>query len=138
MRRFEGAVSQVRLAPTTVQNVVTYTVIINAENPEEKLLPGMTASVQFQVDRKEGVLRIPNAALRFTPPEETPKRGARVWVQGSGGLSAVEIRVGLTDGSFTELVQGELKEGQEIVTGLAGSKDPAPVTNPFAPRGRMR
>jgi HlyD family secretion protein len=69
-RPFQGKVSQVRLSPTTVQNVVTYTVLIDAENPEEKLLPGMTASVAFQVARHTAALKIPNAALRFTPPAE--------------------------------------------------------------------
>jgi HlyD family secretion protein len=69
-RPFSGKVSQVRLSPTTVQNVVTYTVLIDADNPEEKLLPGMTASVSFQVARHVAVLKIPNAALRFTPPAD--------------------------------------------------------------------
>jgi HlyD family secretion protein len=69
-RPFQGKVSQIRLSPTTVQNVVTYTVLIDADNPDEKLLPGMTASVAFQVARHTAVLKIPNAALRFTPPAE--------------------------------------------------------------------
>jgi HlyD family secretion protein len=83
-RPFSGKVSQVRLSPTTVQNVVTYTVLIDADNPEEKLLPGMTASVSFQVARHVAVLKIPNAALRFTPPADllgdtaqAEKRGRR-------------------------------------------------------------
>jgi len=67
---FSGKVSQIRLSPTTVQNVVTYTVLIDADNPEEKLLPGMTASVAFQVARHTAVLKIPNAALRFIPPAD--------------------------------------------------------------------
>jgi HlyD family secretion protein len=67
---FLGKVSQIRLSPTTVQNVVTYTVLIDADNPEEKLLPGMTASVAFQVARHTAVLKIPNAALRFIPPAD--------------------------------------------------------------------
>jgi HlyD family secretion protein len=65
---FKGKVAQIRLSPTTVQNVVTYTVIINADNPEFKLLPGMTANVSFEISQYADVVKIPNAALRFTPP----------------------------------------------------------------------
>ena len=65
---FRGKVAQIRLSPTTVQNVVTYTVIINADNPEMKLLPGMTANVAFEISQYNDVVKIPNAALRFTPP----------------------------------------------------------------------
>ncbi|HVE40340.1 MAG TPA: efflux RND transporter periplasmic adaptor subunit [Planctomycetota bacterium] len=66
--RFRGKVFQIRLSPTTVQNVVTYTVMIDAENPGNKLLPGMTANVTFDIAQYRDVLKIPNAALRFTPP----------------------------------------------------------------------
>jgi len=78
---FKGKVSQIRLSPTTVQNVVTYTVMINADNPEGKLLPGMTASVAFEIAQYNDIVKIPNAALRFTPPgvaetlaKETPAK----------------------------------------------------------------
>jgi len=78
---FKGKVAQIRLSPTTVQNVVTYTVIINADNPEFKLLPGMTANVSFEISQYADVVKIPNAALRFTPPgaadalaKEAPKK----------------------------------------------------------------
>jgi HlyD family secretion protein len=66
--RFRGKVFQIRLSPTTVQNVVTYTVMIDAENPGNKLLPGMTANVTFDIAQYRDILKIPNAALRFTPP----------------------------------------------------------------------
>jgi HlyD family secretion protein len=68
--RFRGRVSQIRLSPTTVQNVVTYTVIIDADNPGSKLLPGMTANCSFEIAQYHDILKIPNAALRFTPPVE--------------------------------------------------------------------
>ena len=68
--RFKGKVAQIRLSPTTVQNVVTYTVMIGAENPGNKLLPGMTANVSFDIAQYRDVLKIPNAALRFTPPPD--------------------------------------------------------------------
>jgi HlyD family secretion protein len=149
--RFRGKVSQVRLAPTTVQNVVTYTVMINAENPEEKLLPGMTASISFEVEHQKEVLKVPNSALRFMPPNEplpeTPAPGQRmwergqkqtakghVWIQSNAGLKMVQVVPGSTDGAFTQIVQGEVQEGQEVAVGLAQDAGNAPVNNPFAPR----
>jgi len=152
-RPWEGRVAQVRLSPTTVQNVVTYTVIVSVENPEEKLLPGMTANVSFQVDHREGVLKVPNAALRFTPPEEAAmpeppaaeaKRGpggargprSRLWVRKGTALAAVPVQAGATDGTFTEVVKGEIQEGQEVVTGFAAREGDAPATNPFGPQPR--
>jgi HlyD family secretion protein len=74
--KFKGKVSQIRLSATTVQNVVTYTVIIDAANPGGKLLPGMTANVSFEIAQFENVLKIPNAALRFTPPDQAAAMAA--------------------------------------------------------------
>jgi HlyD family secretion protein len=82
---FEGAVSQVRLAPTTVQNVVTYTVLVDAPNPEDKLLPGMTANLTFEVDRADDVLLVSESALRFEPPKEGESGESRGWSGASGG-----------------------------------------------------
>jgi HlyD family secretion protein len=65
--KFDGTISQIRLTPTTVQNVVTYTVVVEAANPQLKLLPGMTATLAFQIEKHKGVLKVPNAALRFFP-----------------------------------------------------------------------
>jgi HlyD family secretion protein len=148
-RPFVGKVAQVRLSPTSVQNVVTYTVIVAVENPDEKLLPGMTANASFQVDFRAGALKVPNAALRFTPPEDAaapeppaePRRGPggaravrnRVWVRSGPGLTAVPIQAGANDGSFTEVVKGDLSEGQEVVVGIVAKDGDAPVSNPFAP-----
>ena len=67
---FQGKIHQVRMNPTTVQNVVTYTVVVEAANPELKLLPGMTAKLSFQIDKHKGVIKVPNAALRFYPKPE--------------------------------------------------------------------
>ncbi|MCC6741670.1 MAG: efflux RND transporter periplasmic adaptor subunit [Planctomycetia bacterium] len=137
-KRFKAAVTQVRLQPTTVQNVVTYTVILEADNPEEKLLPGMTANVTFEVERTAGVLKVPNGALRFTPEGVTDTgggrgRGARVWIQTPAGPVAVPFEAGATDGSFTAVAKGDLSEGQEIIVGtVTASKDPG-VSNPFSP-----
>ncbi|HKB14969.1 MAG TPA: efflux RND transporter periplasmic adaptor subunit [Planctomycetota bacterium] len=148
--RFTGKVSQVRLAPTTVQNVVTYTVLVDADNPEEKLLPGMTATVAFEIDRRTGVLKVANAALRFTPPgAEVPAPASapappasggtnhpavsRLWIQTPTGLRPVPVVPGPTDNSCTEIVSGDVREGVEVAAGLLVENDTS-VRNPFAPR----
>jgi HlyD family secretion protein len=155
--RFKGKVSQIRLSPTTVQNVVTYTVMINAENPGAKLLPGMTANVSFEIAQYQDILKIPNAALRFTPPAEavpaakaeapaeaaapkTPGGGRerraqqqnRVWVMEGTAPVARIVSADATDGSWTRLVKGELTEGQEVIIGLI-MEGADPTRNPFAP-----
>jgi HlyD family secretion protein len=199
---FHGVVSQTRLFPTTVQNVVTYTVVIDADNPDGRLLPGMTANASFQVAEYKGVLKVSNAALRFQPPWESPleaprkekdkdekksidpgvakvpKREARpaapavpiavaaaaspyvykqpgapeyhfegagseggrparrtrsrLWVQGPDGPVPVLVVPGATDGSWTEILEGDLQEGQELLTGIVQeSSDGGAMTNPF-------
>jgi HlyD family secretion protein len=82
---FKGKVSQIRLSPTTVQNVVTYTVMIDAENKDGKLLPGMTANVTFEIAEYKDILKVPNAALRFTPPGETASEGMTAKAPEGGG-----------------------------------------------------
>jgi len=165
---FKGKVAQIRLSPTTVQNVVTYTVMINADNPGNKLLPGMTANVSFEISNYPDVLKIPNAALRFTPPAEAaapkteapaapagprpPRQGggkadrggerrqmSRVWIAGPQGPVEVKIQIDATDGSHTRLVKGDLTEGQEVLIGVI-QEGAESMTNPFVPsrRGRGR
>jgi HlyD family secretion protein len=137
---FAGRVSQVRLAPQTVQNVVTYTAVIDVTNPELKLKPGMTASVTATVAEQKGVLMVPNAALRFRPGQGTVHR-----VVGES-LEPVQIRTGLTDGVNTEVISGPLGEGDVIaVAGQppAGADRQRPASMPGmgrAPRsvGRIR
>ncbi len=94
---FEGTVSQVRLAPTTVQNVVTYTVLVDAPNPHGQLLPGMTANLAFEIERHDDVLMVPDTALRFTPPGEAGSSGrgaasASSTTAGAGGMGATHGR----------------------------------------------
>ncbi len=159
---FTGRIKEIRLSSTTTQNVVTYPVIVGAPNPELKLLPGMTASLSFQVDERANVTKLPNAALRYYPEakyvrtedlpileglassqpteaepsgeasagsvvaqsareraESRKKRSQRhVWVAEGQKLRAVPVTVGLTDGRFTEVVAGEIKPGQLLVTGI--------------------
>jgi HlyD family secretion protein len=117
---FKGRVWQVRNAPITVQNVVTYDVVIQVENPELKLKPGMTANVSIIVSVKKDVLKMPNAALRFRPSEkgtQTPEKkgGPGVWISDRGQLRRIPVSTGISDGSYTELVSGDLREGQEII-----------------------
>jgi len=150
--KFQGTVSQVRIAATIQQNVVTYPVIISAPNPDEKLLPSLTASVSIEVARHEKVLRVPNAALRFKyePGAAASSAGSQgasgttpaapgrhqVWVPDGNDLKAVPVRPGITDGSYTEIIEGALKEGQEVVIGImeSGAKAPVAVNNPFMPK----
>lgn len=141
---FRGEVRQVRLNPTIQSNVVSYTVIVSADNPEGRLKPGMTAFVQVTANRRDGVLRVPNAALRFRPPAEAGQAGANAAAKGGGGagagrrdagqrvyklvdgqLAAVPIQVGVSDTSWTEVTGGDVKEGDRLVTrDLAGQGGP--------------
>jgi HlyD family secretion protein len=158
-QKFRGKVVEIRKAPINVQNVVTYDVVIAVPNPELKLFPGMTANVSVLVDRRENVLRIPNAALRFHPPEAQSKRGAgfgggrgagmrrkdsaaqTVYVLDENGKPApVEVTLGTSDGVYTEVVSGNLKEGESVITGLAASGETQGSRggSPFGMGGRMR
>jgi HlyD family secretion protein len=128
---FKGKVWQVRNAPISVQNVVTYDVVIKVNNPELKLKPGMTANVSIIIAIKKDVLRIPNAALRFRPSEKgkisAQQKGSAVWILGQGKPKRIPITVGISDGSYTELVSDRLTEGQElIVESLEKPKSPSP------------
>jgi HlyD family secretion protein len=174
--QFKGTIQQMRLNPQNVQNVVTYNVVIDVSNPEQKLKPGMTANLEITIDERNDVLKVPNAALRFTPQAATGQRqqsnqnaaaggagqgsrrgnrqqtenasgdnstaanGAqaegvrertapstspvlagqtrRVWVLGQDGQPQPRrIKIGLTDGASTEVVEGDLREGEMVITG---------------------
>ena len=150
---FEGSVSQIRLQPTVTNNVVTYTVIIEAPNPEEKLFPGMTASVTIITQSAEGVA-LPMQALNFKPsPEiikslrmqpienEQPKFGQReVWLKTADGIVRKEIKTGLNDGINTIVTEG-LNSGDTIVLSVSIGKKDAPnnaAANPFMPQPPRR
>jgi HlyD family secretion protein len=202
---FIGKVNQVRFSPTVTSNVVTYTTVVDVSNPELKLRPGMTATVNIITGEAKGVLRIPNSALRFTPnipaeelaktmkeagermfakrqaeggaapageggraPAGAPaaqsgqaggppsfgqggqgggmgggqrsgRRPSTIWyLDATGKLTVTYIRPGVADSSFTELLRSELKEGQEIITGLNGQTTAATTTPQGGPpRGGM-
>jgi HlyD family secretion protein len=160
MQTFHGKVVQVRNAPITVQNVVTYDTVIGVSNPELKLKPGMTANVSIIVAHHDDVLQIKNAALRYRPPDATPvemtksaaggggaKRGGAgdagarqrraertVYVLPNFGSRPrpVQIKTGISDGILTEVVEG-LKEGDRVVTAelISTTAAPSPPANPF-------
>jgi HlyD family secretion protein len=126
---FKGQVTQIRSAPITVQNVVTYIVVVQVDNKELRLKPGMTANVSIETGRRDAVLKLPSAALRFRPKTDSVKRQKPSGV-GKGGSDghqqqvyqlkegkpvAVAITAGLTNAGFTELVKGSLKEGDEVI-----------------------
>jgi len=168
---FEGAIQQMRLNPVNVQNVVTYNVVIDVSNPEQKLKPGMTANLTITIDERNNVLKVPNSALRFMP-QDAARTGNRnssgsgtgqgrrrqqgdnagdaggavaggqggqgsgerrfapasspvlegqtrlVWVLGTDGKpQSRRIKVGLSDGASTEVVEGNLQEGEFVITG---------------------
>lgn len=134
-RQFSGKVKQVRLNPTVQQNVVTYNVVVAVDNPDEALLPGMTAHVQIIVTRHENVLRVPNAALRFKPlkeegsesagknnRKEKGRSGATVYRLDQGEPKPVKIKAGISDSSYTEVLGDELKSGELLVVREIGAK----------------
>jgi HlyD family secretion protein len=184
--RFRGRVRQIRNAPQNVQNVVTYDAVIDVENPELKLKPGMTANVTFIYAEKNDALRVPNAALRFRAPAELakkaepaasssnaatgepgaapsaerqgsperrqgrggegrgegrmggPRSGPRdepdqktVWVLPAlGDPRAIRIRTGISDGTLTEVIEGDLHVGDALITEMSGGSDDKPTTAP--------
>jgi len=158
---FHGKVVQVRNAPITVQNVVTYDTVIGVTNPDLKLKPGMTANVSIISAHKDDMLKIPNGALRFRMPDESPTPAAKRDPSASGGRqpggkppvrgerrversvyvlppgeskpTKTTIKTGISDGVTTEITEG-LKEGDRVVTGVTDSSGAAstPATNPFS------
>lgn len=132
LRSFAGTVDQIRLNPTTQQNVVTYTVIVTAANPDGTLLPGMTANASFLVSDLKGALLVPNAALSFKPddwkPQRTGNRGGNgdakrapdmvtVFVLEGDQAKPRRIKLGAADADNSVVVSGELTPGEQIITG---------------------
>ena len=123
-RSFQGQVTAIHKAPNLVQNVVTYTVLVEADNPDLALFPGMTAVVRIVVEEIEDALRIPNPALRFVPrgPASAAPSGGRVLVwrlTPTGSPEPVPVLTGASDDSFTAMLEGELTVGDRLITGYA-------------------
>jgi len=129
-RTFDGKVTQIRQSPQTVQNVVTYDVVVSVDNHDLALKPGMTASTRIVIDERRDVLRVPSQALRYVPVaagetgqgrRQRPSSGrpgapqARVFVLRDGNPVAVPVTAGLDDDSFTEIVKGDLKPGDRVI-----------------------
>lgn len=121
-RKFKGVVSQIRLSPTITQNVVTYNVVISFDNSQMMLKPGMTANVTFVVESKKDILKIPNAALRFKMPGSTPSKQQGVWVMRSGKPVRINIKTGVSDGEWSEVLEGDIKEGEEVIVDVGGTQ----------------
>lgn len=160
---FRGTVKQVRLAPVNIQNVITYNVVIEVGNRDLRLKPGMTAHVTIEIVRKDGVLLAPSAALRFTPPVKTRSgSGSKhkdqssgqateqagdatvVWKLGPAGVpERVPLRLGVADSQYVEILEGDVKEGDEVIIGVDSPRDKKvnalpPGFNPGKQRGSSR
>jgi HlyD family secretion protein len=145
-RDFEGTIGQVRQAPITVQNVVTYDVVVNVDNPEQLLKPGMTANVVLVTARRDNVVRIPIDAIRFSPSKSKiaptkpagpllPSRSARVWIPDGRRIKPVPVTIGLDDGSFVEMIEGQLHPDDLVVTDEIRPVAAKPVTSSSSPHG---
>jgi HlyD family secretion protein len=158
-RQFKGAVGKVRLNATMSQNVVMYTVEVNTENPDNVLLPYLTANVQFIVQKESNVLLVPNAALRWSPSSAdeitanarsqnpvdplannnpTDAKGANasqsvIWLKEGEFVRPLKVKVGTSDGANTAVAADNLQEGQEVVIGEASVSSQTNIKNPFLP-----
>jgi len=133
-KTFEGTVVQVRNSPIVTQNVVTYDVVVQVDNKDLLLKPGMTANVAIRVQRLAGVLKVPNAALRYRPAGSDKEErkggppGHRVYRLGKDGKPLpLPVKTGVNDGTFTHLLEGDLKAGDALVTGENGKKTARPA-----------
>jgi HlyD family secretion protein len=146
-RPFNGTVVQVRQAPQTVQNVVTYDIVVGFDNSEHLLVPGMTATTRIITDQRNDVLRVPNRALRFSPgglaaaPEASNTAGSltashsgqsEVWLLKSGHPVRVPLELGLDDDTYTEVLQGDLKPGDQVIIGEQSGEGSGKISS--APR----
>jgi HlyD family secretion protein len=141
-RTFSGKVVQVRQAPQSIQNVVTYDVVIGVPNTDLSLMPGMTATTRITTQERHNVLRAPDQALRYTPgglaaarpapgaPSATGRPG-QVWVLRDGHPVRVPVALGLDDDSFTEIVSGDLTAGEPVI--VSEQQGAAGGTRPTAP-----
>ncbi len=138
-RQFKAVVQQIRLNPTIQQNVVTYDIVLDVDNPDNILLPGMTAYVSVTLSEQKDVLRVPNAALRYRPAQQDGETRARVqrdkssstrnvYLLRDGKPVAVPLELGITDSRYTAVVSGALQPGDTLVVGdAAAASDKGPA-----------
>jgi HlyD family secretion protein len=147
-RTFEATVRQVRKGPITVQNVVTYDVVLDVQNEDLALLPGMTSDTHIVTAERRNVLRVPLPATRFVPEGmgrsggerrgaerrvRGPRAMARIWVMRDGKLTPVVVRTGLDDGTLIEVSSDDLKEGDEVVVNAIRPNAPRPAAGERPP-----
>ncbi|GAB6183127.1 efflux RND transporter periplasmic adaptor subunit [Thermodesulfovibrio hydrogeniphilus] len=132
-RKFKGTVSQIRLSPTVTQNVVTYNVVISVDNSHLLLKPGMTANVTFVVESKKDIIKIPNAALRFRMPNAPVSKQQGVWVLRERKPVRVNVKTGISDGEWIEVIEGQLKEGEEVIVDTGKSQKGSSQNTPRPP-----
>ena len=124
-RVFHGRVTQVRISPTTVQNVVTYTVIVDVDNEEGLLIPGMTANVSIITSKKENIMTVPNSALKFTPiTKGTVQRYKEqgIWVMENNRPKRINITAGVSDDVNTEIISKDLKGDETVIIGILNQR----------------
>jgi len=146
-RKFKAVVHEVRLNPTIQQNVVTYDVVLDVSNPDQVLLPGMTAYVGITLAEKQDVLRVPNTALRYHPVQQGAPKADKsqhrkkesatrtLYVLRDGKPVAVPLELGITDNHYTEIVSGTLQPGDQVIVGDALPQ--ADKSTPGAPKVRL-
>ncbi len=115
---FKAQVHEIRSAPTLTQGVVTYEAVLFVDNAERKLKPGMTASVKVRTQSAPNVLRVPNAALRFSPPNQPSPEGSHVWLVGPSGPTMVSVHAGVSDGTDTAIEATGLGDTSEVIVDL--------------------
>ena len=139
---FDGVVTQVRNAPISIQNVVTYDVIVTVDNRELKLKPGMTANVTIVTAKKDDPLRVPNGALRFRMPNvPIDRKITQLWVlDNTAPPRQATVTTGIADSLFTEITEGPLKEGDAVIVGIETAEEQAQKKLPpgFEPGRGMR
>jgi HlyD family secretion protein len=150
-RTFTGTVAQIRQAPINVQNVVTYDVVIAVPNPDQKLLPGMSANVKIATAQADNVLKIPNSALRYRPvnlnlpahssvhaaaPQRKQQNGQTIWVLGSDGKPRpIHVQLGISDGNYTAVSSSDLQPGDQVIVSATGGPKSAATSTPRFGRG---
>jgi len=121
-RTFEGEVTQVRLASTTTNNVVTYTVVISVDNSEGLAIPGMSANVSIIVNSANDVLCVENKALKFSPDSSKKYDKQGVWILSKGGIKRIDVELGISDDNKTQIISNEIKAGDKAIVGVLGDK----------------
>lgn len=146
--KFEGTVGKIRLNATMSQNVVTYVVEVVTDNSSGKLLPYLSANLNFEVKRKDGALSVPNSALRFSPSDDMIAEDVdmanfdgkrKIWIPDGDKVRPIVVERSINDGAYSAIESPEIKEGMEVVVGtesLSGAS--ASSSNPFMPKMPQR